>query len=148
MQGLYRQPRKSMDLGLTDVWMVIKFGASGLPVLQVWNQEAQTYSDASNDGGSPATYGPVQNLKIKRTGTGTFLITYGNDGGAPRFFGWGQAIWESATGIHAIDKIGTLSSTRPVTYAGSFTIVTSAAGVATDPTSGEVLKVPVQWQDY
>lgn len=151
MEGLYRQPRRSMDLGLTDIWMTITFGASGLPVLKQFNSENNPpdYSDAPSDGGSPATYGPVQNLSIVRNSAGNYTITFRPDaGGVPRLFGISQYTWECPTGLPNTPNIASLASSSPVSYAAAFTFVTSTGGVATDPTSGNTLKAFVSFQQY
>lgn len=155
MEGLFRQPRRSMVVGLTDIIMCVKFGATGLPKLQIFNAADQTWGDADSDGGSPATYGPVQNVTISRTALGTYLVTFTPNGGVPCFLGLGAPSWETTTGIPTAPFIGVKASTVPIAAADSFTFVTSAetsssvtTRIATDPASGEVLKVPITFQQY
>lgn len=156
MEGTYRQPRRSMVLGITDIIMCVKFGASGLPKLQVFDSQAQTWSDAPSDNGSPATYGPVQNISISRVSAGLFTVTFDPAaGGVPCFLGLGAPSWESSTGIPTIANVGVVAASPPLAYVASFQFKTLAATsssvttqIATDPASGEVLKIPVTFQQY
>ncbi len=139
-----------MDLDLGDLCFIVKFGASGLPVLQVLDPGSQTFSNASNDGGSPATYGPVKGISIKRNSAGNFTVTVGQ-GGVAIFRGL-QVTWESSIGYP-------VSATTPLFIAGVVVasppacgvstvnfLVTTGSGTATDPDSGVVGSFYLQYQ--
>ena len=149
MDGTYKQPRVSMDLELGDLCFVVKFGASGLPQLQVLNPASQTFSTASNDGGTPATYGPVKAISIKRNSAGNFTVTIGN-GGVPLFRGL-QVTWESATGYPKASVplfvCGAVAATVPIVGATTVNfLITQYDGTVEDPDSGVVGKFYLQFQ--
>jgi hypothetical protein len=114
----------------------VAIGATGAPTLKKFNHTTGVYGDAG-------TTGWLGVKSISRTGTGAYTITL--SGPAQRLLGL-RADFTSASGAAAAPIVGILDATDVRSNSAPVIriLCQSAAGVAGDPASGELMHLVIE----